>query len=83
MKMAIGCRNEMFSQTIFTMTVSGTERISPTKPQSQPQSERLTRITKGEIPRFSPSIFGSKTFPMSMLTRRTDNVMNTMGKGDG
>lgn len=62
-KIAIGCRNETFSQMIFTITVVGTASRNPENPQMPPQIDRLTRIMNGESPRFEPVILGSRMLP--------------------
>ena len=67
-KIATGFRKGMFSHTILTVTIRGTERIIPTGPQIQPHTVKLTRIINGERSRFSPRILGSRIFPIKKLT---------------
>ena len=73
----------MFSQTIFIITIKGTARIIPKIPQSQPARESETRITNGEMPRLSPSIFGSITFPRIIFTAITQIPIIIGAIGDG
>lgn len=73
----------MFSQMIFMITMEGTAKIIPKMPHIQPKRERETRITKGETPRLSPSIFGSTIFPKIMFTRIAQRLINTGASTEG
>ena len=68
---------------ILIITTNGTAIINPIIPQSHPQKERLTRITKGETPRLSPSIFGSTIFPRIILMATIKTITKKALQNEG
>ena len=70
-KILIGFRASIFSQTILMAAAIGTESNAPVIPHIQPKKTNDSKITTGLRLRLSPIIFGSSTLPIVIWIKRS------------
>ena len=63
-------KSSVFSRTIFSIIVRGTDSSMPNGPQTQPQNTRDRRMTRGDNWRRRPNSIGSTKLPNTMLIAR-------------